>query len=779
MAFRHNSTVDPNEPDWADVDKTALPRLAFADMGEEDKKSTWRYPHHWVKGGTEKDENGIWTNGTLYLHRGGLNAAWAAANGARSGQETPREVIAHLKAHRAALGIESSQPEENLLTLGGKIMQLGKSRAKAASSDRAPKIVMEAYTGEPVEQFWSRVPLVIDTQGVRQWRSEGIPIVLNHDPDEIVGHARIKSIDNGRIVCEGRLSGRQDLVDFVLSSYENGFPWAVSIGADIDGVREVSAKETVVANGREYQGPLTLVTQASLIHVALVGEPADPMTAAHIFADKKSVTIQATGSLKIETQKDASQDRSESKETSPMADPIELATLAVKAEEDLAARLKAIGLPPEKESEHRKKFLEACKSIRDKAIEEKWEPSKFEASLLKQTLAVVDEALKTERPEPPKVTTRKEPAMNAKVIEAAFVRALGLKPDKYYQPDVCEQADKVRASIQQLLIEAAVANGMERVYSIDSGNLREVLEYAFRRPQVQAWSTASISDILSNVANKLLAEAFTSVEQAWRSIAAVRPLKDFKATTVVRLTDSLEYQAVPYATHQIPEGSIGEETYQIQAGTYGKLLTLRRQDIINDDLGALNDIQRLLGRGAGLALNRVFWGTFNNNSTFFTEARKNLVTGAALGLNSLATVVKAFREMTGANNEPLGIQPRIMLVPPALEVTAKQIFASTEIRDPTNKTPTANVFRGMFEPVVSAYLSATIDATNGSDTTWYLVASPQDLPVMLVGFLNGRDQPTVESAEADFEYLGVRFRGYFDFGVALAEYRAAIKATAT
>lgn len=109
MAFRHNNKVDDNEPEWGKVDKTALPRIAFADMGEEDKKSTWKFPHHWVKGGTEKDENGIWKDGELLLHRGGLIAAWAAAMGARSGQKASKEVIEHLMEHRKALGMEDDE----------------------------------------------------------------------------------------------------------------------------------------------------------------------------------------------------------------------------------------------------------------------------------------------------------------------------------------------------------------------------------------------------------------------------------------------------------------------------------------------------------------------------------------------------------------------------------------------------------------------------------------------------------------------------------------------
>lgn len=109
MAHRHNSKLAPNEPPWGEVDKTALPRNAHAEQGEEGKKSTWGYPHHHIVGGTKKDNDGIWTDGEMYLHKGGLNAAWSAAQGARSGQKSSQGVIDHLQAHRRAIGIEDDE----------------------------------------------------------------------------------------------------------------------------------------------------------------------------------------------------------------------------------------------------------------------------------------------------------------------------------------------------------------------------------------------------------------------------------------------------------------------------------------------------------------------------------------------------------------------------------------------------------------------------------------------------------------------------------------------
>jgi len=104
-AYQHNSKIKEGEPAWGSVDKTTLPREAHADMGESDKKSTWKYPHHWI------------SDGVMYLHKGGLNTAWAAANGARSGQKASAEVMDHLQKHRSALGITETAFEAEIASL--------------------------------------------------------------------------------------------------------------------------------------------------------------------------------------------------------------------------------------------------------------------------------------------------------------------------------------------------------------------------------------------------------------------------------------------------------------------------------------------------------------------------------------------------------------------------------------------------------------------------------------------------------------------------------------
>jgi len=104
--FTHNSVVSAEEPDWSSLALTALPQSAFAEVSDPTKRTSWKYPHHWVKGGSGVNSDGVYTDGTLYLHRGGLSFALAAAHGARSGALASDEVVAHLKAHQDSLRSE-------------------------------------------------------------------------------------------------------------------------------------------------------------------------------------------------------------------------------------------------------------------------------------------------------------------------------------------------------------------------------------------------------------------------------------------------------------------------------------------------------------------------------------------------------------------------------------------------------------------------------------------------------------------------------------------------
>ena len=210
------------------------------------------------------------------------------------------------------------------------------------------------------------------------------------------------------------------------------------------------------------------------------------------------------------------------------------------------------------------------------------------------------------------------------------------------------------------------------------------------------------------------------------------------------------------------------------------MFALTRQDIINDDLGAFDDLRNRLGMGAVLKMNKVFWTAWlaaANAGTFWTSGRGNYQTGGAtaLGETALGTAVKLFRDMTGPDNNLLGFEPDRMLIPTDLEVTGRKLYVSQEMRDTTasTKTLTSNIYQNRFRPVIVPELSNS-NYTGYSPTGWWLLTDPAFLASAVMSFLNGQQSPTIESTDADFNTLGIQYRGYHDFGVSMSEWRPSV-----
>ncbi len=369
-----------------------------------------------------------------------------------------------------------------------------------------------------------------------------------------------------------------------------------------------------------------------------------------------------------------------------------------------------------------------------------------------------------------------------KEIEAAICISGGLQDaNRYYTDEVLEGSERhfpTGLGIRETFLVAAHYNGRR---SIGTSDFQEMFAYAMpscHHRLFAAFSTINLPTILSNVANKFLREGFNAVEQEWAKIAAIGTTTSFKPTTTASLTGDLEFEKVG-PTGEIKHGTLGEETYGNQADTYAKMMTLTRRDIINDDLGALTGVAMKLGRGAALKLNKVFWGAFLNNSTFFTALRNNYdnAAGTAFSADSLIAADVLFKAQTDPDGNPLGSRAKNLVVPPGLEIPAKRLMSSQKLLETTNAGED-NPLAGMFRVVSSQYL-ADSTLTGYSPIAWYLLADPLDIPVIEVAFLNGRTMPVVESAEADFNTLGIQFRGYHDFGVALQEYRGGVKFAGT
>ena len=606
-----------------------------------------------------------------------------------------------------------------------------------------PKFSMVAYTGGAMTVRGWDAPVVVDLAGL-QWTAKARPILKDHSASLVIGHTTGIRVMGGDLVVDGVISGAGGVAREIVESSRNGFPWQASIGADAGGIEFIGDGETVTANGREFDGPVYVSRRAVLGEVSFVALGADDATEARVAAN-------------------AAEESDMSKTTEPTGDVAATAApqaKVVEAAADAVAAIRAEAAAEASRIASIRKVAAGNEEIAARAISEGWDVTKCEL-----------ECLRAERAQAiPAAIVRNSGVADEKAIEAAVAVSAKLpNVERAYKAETLEAADSMRQmGLQELLLLAAERNGYHgRSVKADT---RGVLQAAF--------STMGLSGIMSNIANKFLLAGFTAVDQAWRAIAATRSVSDFKTVTSYRLNGGFAFDEVGPAG-EIKHGAVSEESFTNAAKTYAKMFSVTRQDIINDDLGALSAIPQRIGRGAALKMNSVFWAAFLDNSSFFAAGNNNIATSNAFSIDGLTTAEQKFLDQTDADGFPLALMPSVLLVPTGLYAKAAQVMASTELRDTTSSTkyPVANPHAGKFQVVTSPYLSNSA-LTGYSATSWYLLANPAELATIEVAFLNGIETPTVEQADASFSTLGIEMRGFFDFGVAKQDAKAGVKSTA-
>jgi hypothetical protein len=395
--------------------------------------------------------------------------------------------------------------------------------------------------------------------------------------------------------------------------------------------------------------------------------------------------------------------------------------------------------------------------IEAEAIEAGWSKADCELAILRAG-----------RTKPPMSSSGRRVEATGNVLEAALCLHLGAA-------DVAERAfdERTVQAARDMRIRHTmdiVEHGLRANHIEPRGGPQEVLR--------AAWSTNSIAGILSNTGNKILEVAYRQFPSVARQVAKTLTAKDFKSHTGYRLSGDVLLDEVG-AAGEIKHGSLSESAFEFRVATFARMLSLTRQDIINDDLTALAEIPRMIGRGAALKLESVFWNlVLSNSGSFFGIGNGNLI-DSPLDVAGLSAAVAAMRRQTDSEGEPIAIGPRFLVVPPELESTADELFASVNVvvsGSEDKVRPAGNVFRNKYEPLVTPYLS-NASYSGYSTSAWLLFADPADVAAYGIAYLHGVQSPTIESADADFNKLGFQWRGYMDFGCVAIDPKAAVKST--
>lgn len=291
----------------------------------------------------------------------------------------------------------------------------------------------------------------------------------------------------------------------------------------------------------------------------------------------------------------------------------------------------------------------------------------------------------------------------------------------------------------------------------------------------RAFSTSDFPLLLANVANKSLQSGFETAPETWNLWTRVISVSDFKTQSIVGVSEFGALDAVAEG-QEYKFGSMSEKREQFALGTYGKLFAITRQAIVNDDLNALTGIPAAMGRSAARKIGDTVYGVLTANAALsdsvalFHASHSNLTSGvpSVTAFDTAKNLMVVQKDIAGVAT--LNIRPGFILVPVALEGTAKVIVSAQYDPDTASKLQRPNMVQGLATVVSDARLDAA------STSVWYMAANPSVYDTIVVAFLDGNQTPVLEQ-QAGWTVDGVEYKCRLDVAAKAVDHRGMVKSS--
>lgn len=276
-------------------------------------------------------------------------------------------------------------------------------------------------------------------------------------------------------------------------------------------------------------------------------------------------------------------------------------------------------------------------------------------------------------------------------------------------------------------------------------------------------TTSDYPEILGNAVNRELRRAYNAPVSGVRQLARQTTARDFRAKSAIQMGQAPKLEKVNEAG-EFKSGTIAESAESYGVETFGKIFSISRQALVNDDLGAFTRIPAMMGNAARAfeAQQLVDKITANPNLSdgvaVFDKASHGNQDAAGASLKADLTAARlAMRKQTGLTGELIDVTPRFVLVPAELETDMEQALAEIQ----ATKTDDVNPF---------AKLLLAVEPRLTSATQWYVVADPNAIDGLEYAYLEGAPGPQIET-RAGFEVDGTQIKVRLDFGSGWIDHR--------
>lgn len=559
-------------------------------------------------------------------------------------------------------------------------------------------------------------------------------VLFNHDRDAVVGHVEKVWLEDNRGKALARFD-TDEQSETIFQKVQSGTLQGVSVGYAIYRYEVLEDEDTKSTNGR-FNGPAYVVTDWEPLEISIVSVPADPTVGVGRSAEEIHTSI--------DTQEDNTRmDQEKTLEVQEVkSTPVETGL----TQADLQKAME----------QERKRTSEITALFRDFDVEGADEAIVMGVS--------VDEA-------------------RAMVMDQLRARNKGVSVTMGEA-----ESDKFRAAAQDAVLMAAgipVADAAPGAQELRGHSMVELAREALQREGLKANfgdnmelarqainSTSTFPAIMANLANKSVMVGFNEAETTYQIWAGKGSNRDFKEAARVALSEAGNLELVPEGG-QFQQDFLGEASARTKVATYGKLFSLTRQAIINDDLGLFSKIATKYGSAAKRLVNKMVYAQLTGNvkmqdniALFDTKHGNVAGTGEALSVKAIAKAITAMRRQKGITGDAtLNITPKYLVVPPELEMVAYQIVNSTAAVDGVN-SGVVNPYKGRFVVVADAELT--------DPDAWYLVADASQHDTIEVTYLNGVETPRLETRQG-FDVDGIEYKVAFDCGVSALDFRGVFK----
>lgn len=299
----------------------------------------------------------------------------------------------------------------------------------------------------------------------------------------------------------------------------------------------------------------------------------------------------------------------------------------------------------------------------------------------------------------------------------------------------------------------------------------ELAGLAFETRSAGYHTTSDFTAILANVANNTLRAAYASTPRTFTAFARRAVITDFKPVQRSQLGGAPDLIKVGEGG-EFKYGSIAEGKENYALATFGRIMAITRQVLINDDLDAFTRVPAAFGASAADLESDLVYAILTSNpamgdgTALFHADHGNLLTGAVIDETSLAAAYRAFAKQKGLEKRPISIIPRYIIVPPGVRAVQarKQVTATTPAA-----AADVNTFAGRMEVVEEPRLIPA----SGNDP-WFLSADPARIDTIEYAYLDGQEGVFTET-RMGFNVDGMEIKARHDFAAKAIDWRGLSK----